>query len=99
MRRHFLVCYDIREPRRLRRVHKIVRGFGAPMQYSVFACRLTDCARAELERRLLEAIDQRTDNIMVVDLGPVESTAGVFVPGLRILGTPTLPTALGVVVI
>jgi CRISPR-associated protein Cas2 len=99
MRRHFLVCYDIRDARRLRRVHKIVSGFGAPMQYSVFACRLTDCARAELERRLLETIDQRADNVMLVDLGPLASTTGVLVPGLRILGAPTLPNALGVVVI
>ncbi len=81
------------------RVHKIVRNFGAPMQYSVFACRLTDRARAELERRLLEVIDQRADNVMVVDLGPVAATSGVFVPGLRVLGVPNLPAELGVVVI
>ena len=99
MRRHYLVCYDIRETRRLRRVHKIVRNFGPPMQYSVFACRLTDRARADLERQLLDAIDTRSDNVLIIDLGPVASTAGVFVPGLRVLGSPNLPEALGVVVI
>jgi CRISPR-associated protein Cas2 len=99
MRRHYLVCYDIRDARRLRRVHRIVRNFGPALQYSVFACRLTDSARAELERRLLEVIDTRADNVMLVDLGPVASVAGTFVPGMRVLGSPNLPEALGVVVI
>jgi CRISPR-associated protein Cas2 len=99
VRRHFLVGYDIRDARRLRRVHKIVRDFGAPLQYSVFACRLTDAARAELERRLLEVIDRRVDNVILVDLGPVASVSGTLVPGLRVLGSRNLPDALGVVVL
>ena len=28
MRRCYLVCYDIRDQKRLRRVHKIMKGFG-----------------------------------------------------------------------
>ncbi|EMN95623.1 CRISPR-associated endoribonuclease Cas2-like protein, partial [Leptospira interrogans serovar Medanensis str. UT053] len=31
-----LVSYDIREPKRLRRVAKIMEGFGERIQYSVF---------------------------------------------------------------
>lgn len=99
MRRHFLVCYDIREPKRLKRVHKIVRDFGEPLQYSVFACRMTECVRAELERRLLEEIDQRVDNVMIVDVGPAGSPVRERVPGMRILGKPTLPDVVGVIVV
>jgi CRISPR-associated protein Cas2 len=38
MGRCCLVCYDICEPKRLRRVHKVMKGFGEPWQYSVFFC-------------------------------------------------------------
>jgi CRISPR-associated protein Cas2 len=85
MPRHVLVCYDIREPRRLRRVHKVVRDFGRPLQYSVFACRLSAAQQADLEARLLEEIDQRVDQVMLVDLGPVDRTHS-GVPGARVLG-------------
>ena len=39
-RRRYLVAYDIRESKRLRRVHKAMKGFGWAMQYSVFICDL-----------------------------------------------------------
>ena len=39
MRRCCLVCYDIREPKRLRFVHKMLRGYDEPWQYSVFSVR------------------------------------------------------------
>jgi CRISPR-associated protein Cas2 len=34
--RPFLLAYDIADPRRLVRVHRTVRRFGMPLQYSVF---------------------------------------------------------------
>lgn len=84
-RRHILVCYDICDPKRLRRVHKTVRNFGQSVQYSVFACRLTRLARADLEARLLEEIDAGVDQVMLVDLGPAGS-GDEYVPGSRVLG-------------
>ena len=97
MRRHVLVCYDICEPRRLKRVHRVVRDFGRPIQYSVFACRLTDLQRADLEARLLDEIDQRIDQVMLVDLGAVGSSND-GVPGARVLGRARDPDVTGVVV-
>ncbi len=41
MRRRYLVCYDIRDPARLRRTHKTVLGFGHHLQYSVYVCDLS----------------------------------------------------------
>ena len=32
MRRCYLVCYDIRDPKRLRRVHKTMKGYGESWQ-------------------------------------------------------------------
>ena len=37
----YVVSYDIREKKRLCRVHKAMLGFGEPVHYSVFRCDLT----------------------------------------------------------
>ncbi|MDR0535374.1 MAG: CRISPR-associated endonuclease Cas2, partial [Puniceicoccales bacterium] len=34
-RRRYLVCYDIANPKRLRRVARLLEGFGTRLQYSV----------------------------------------------------------------
>lgn len=39
--RTYLIMYDIRDPKRLRKVHKLCKQFGLPQQYSVFEARLT----------------------------------------------------------
>ena len=42
-----LVCYDIRDKKRYRKLYKIMRGTGHAIQYSIFRCRLDD---RQLER-------------------------------------------------
>lgn len=55
-RRWYLVCYDVRDPDRLRRTHAMLKGWGSAVQYSMFRCRLTvrqlERLRWELERVL-----------------------------------------------
>ncbi len=70
MRRLTLVAYDICDPNRLRRVHKIVRDFGQPVQYSVFLCALSPSDLAVIEARLRSTINHGEDQIMFLDLGP-----------------------------
>ena len=41
-RRRYLVSYDIANPKRLRRVAKLLESFGTRLQYSVFECPLDD---------------------------------------------------------
>lgn len=72
MRKTYLVCYDICDDRRLAKVHKIVRGFGDRIQYSVFECQLTAADLNRCRHRLGEIIDHRHDQVLFVDLGPVE---------------------------
>jgi CRISPR-associated protein Cas2 len=86
--RNVLVCYDICEPRRLKRVHKVVRDFGVRVQYSVYACRLRERDRAELQARLLDVIDRTVDQVMFIDLGPV-GTSTDLVPGAQVIGRPS----------
>ena len=35
-----LVTYDVRDPKRLRQVAKVLESYGSRLQYSVFRCRL-----------------------------------------------------------
>ena len=60
----FLICYDICDPKRLRRVHKTVRDVGTPVQFSVF---LADLKQVELDTlieklsRLIEASEDKVN--------------------------------------
>jgi CRISPR-associated protein Cas2 len=64
-----LVCYDIRDPSRWRKVYKVVRGRGTRVQYSVFRCRLDqrDVERLRWELSLVMAPE---DALLIVDLCP-----------------------------
>mgnify|MGYP005848964837 CR=1 FL=1 len=75
MRHWYLVCYDIRDPERLRRVHDKMEGFGVALQYSIFACDLTLAEKITMIAALAELINHREDRIMIVDAGPVEGRA------------------------
>lgn len=73
-RSRYLVAYDIRDPKRLRSVHKSVTGFGFPMQYSVFLCDLTSAERLDLLQSLEDTIDPVKDCIAVINLGDPDDT-------------------------
>ena len=59
-------------------------GYGRWLQLSVFQCRLTAQPRAELARRLEEAIHGRDDHVLILDLGPADKV----IPGSRAWGRP-----------
>ncbi|MCX6678469.1 MAG: CRISPR-associated endonuclease Cas2 [Methanothrix sp.] len=68
----YVVSYDIMDPKRLHQVHKIMKGFGDPIHYSVFRCNLTEKGKVELIAALTEIIKHNEDRIMIVDLGPLD---------------------------
>jgi CRISPR-associated protein Cas2 len=76
MRTRYIVCYDIADPGRLRRVHRTVRGYGEPLQYSVFRCDLSDAQCVLLIEALTPIINHREDQVMLVRLGPADGRAG-----------------------
>ena len=75
MRRCYLVCYDIREPRRLRRVHKVMKGYGEAWQFSVFFCVLKAIDLVRLQADLKKEMNLKQDQAMIVDLGNEEEEA------------------------
>ncbi len=72
MRNTYLVCYDICDDKRLRRVHKSMRDFGDHLQYSIFECQFTPTDLAKCRYTLSEIINHREDQVLFVDLGPAE---------------------------
>lgn len=69
MRRRYLVAYDIREEGRLRQIHKTMKAYGDPLQYSVFLCDLDDSERVIMRADLRAIMNERVDSVAIVDLG------------------------------
>ena len=72
MRTTFLVCYDITDDKRLKRVFKICRNYGNHLQYSVFECDLNESEKIKLEEEFRQVINYNEDQILFVSLGPKE---------------------------
>jgi len=90
-RRRYVVAYDIRDNRRLRKVHKTMKAYGWAMQYSVFVSDLDRMELVELKLRLAEIVDHRADSIALIEVGlPAERGRVCFdFLGVR----PELPAA------
>lgn len=97
MKRLYLVCYDIGEPRRLARVHKKLKGYGDPVELSVFVCALSERRHVELRIVLKALINEREDRVLIVDLGPVDGTRSAGVEWLG-LGPISIPRQGSVIV-
>jgi CRISPR-associated protein Cas2 len=66
--RNHLVCYDIADPDRLTQVHRTVRRWGIPLQYSVFLVPATSSGIARLSGDLARIINAREDDIRIYPL-------------------------------
>lgn len=83
-RHRFVVCYDVREPKRLRKTHQTMLGFGDPLQYSVFVCDLSVAERLLMEDALTRVVKLPDDWVHIIDLGPARGRA---VKRIRSLGS------------
>ncbi|MBI4618180.1 MAG: CRISPR-associated endonuclease Cas2 [Planctomycetes bacterium] len=92
----YLVTYDISNPKRLRRVFRLLEGFGDHLQLSVFRCDLSDVALVRLQAGLAEIIHHERDQVLLVDLGPTGRRADRVV---RSLGRSLPPPSRGCVVV
>lgn len=84
MRTTFLVCYDIADDKRLRRVFKLCKNYGDHLQYSVFQCDLNPTERMGLESRLRDLIDSTKDQVLFVSLGPSEGRGNRVITALGV---------------
>lgn len=96
MTRCYLVCYDIRDPKRLRLVHQVCKGFGVPWQYSVFFCTLKPIDRVRLQAELEDVMNLKEDQALLIDLG--ESRDAAFASAY-VIGQPLAGAERGTVVV
>ncbi len=72
MRTSYLICYDICDEKRLRKVFQAMRNYGDHLQYSVFECQLTATDLARCRNELGGIIHNDEDQVLFVSLGPAE---------------------------
>lgn len=87
MRITYLVCYDIADDKRLRKVFKACRDFGEHLQFSIFECDLNPVELVEMEKKLGDLINHKEDQVLFVRLGPAEGRGARVI---RALGQPYL---------
>ena len=63
-----VVAYDISDDRRRTRLHKRLKGFGIPVQYSVFECVLTEQNLRKLKETVLDTIKRDEDQVRYYSL-------------------------------
>jgi CRISPR/Cas system-associated endoribonuclease Cas2 len=61
MRSSYLVCYDILDDKRLRKVFQLMRGFGDHLQFSIFECQFTPSDLVRCREALREVIHHDDD--------------------------------------
>ena len=61
----YLVVYDITSNKRRNRTHKLLLGYGTPVQYSVFECLLSREEKDELEVLIKKKIKPRLDHVRI----------------------------------
>ncbi len=59
----YLVIYDISEPKRLQRIHRVLKKTGLPIQYSVFSVVLTKARLLGLIELLKSIINEKEDDL------------------------------------
>jgi CRISPR-associated protein Cas2 len=85
MRTTYLVCYDIADDKRLRKVFKACYNFGEHLQFSIFECDLNPSEKCEMEKELGQIIKHSEDQVLFVALGPAEGR------GDRVISAMGLP--------
>ena len=83
----YIVAHDIGDPKRWRRVFRLMNGYGDWVQLSLFQCRLSRQRHAELIALLDGIIHNGEDHLVLLDLGFAED----IVPRVVSLGKTFTP--------
>lgn len=97
MRSVYLICYDICAPKRWRKIHKAMKGYGTALQYSVFRAELTRMELHALKEALWPLMNESEDRVMIVNLGPIEGRGDAC---MEFWGSPLeIPKERGAIVV
>lgn len=81
-----VISYDIVRDKPRTNVHKLLRGYGSRVQYSVFECDLTTRQLAQIQRSVRTLLDPQTDSVRFYFLDPMA------VQAIQILGIGRVST-------
>lgn len=77
-----LICYDVRDEKRLRATSKLLSGYGERVQYSIFRCWLTDRQFEQLLWRIEQTLEDE-DSLLVIPI-PAEVEGRVIHRNLKV---------------
>jgi len=83
-----LITYEIADEKRLRRIFRLLRGYGEHVQYSVFLCRLTEKDTIVLSEKIKDIIHHTEDQVILIRLGLVDGKHDSLPEKWRVLGVP-----------
>ncbi len=86
---YVVVAYDVPDDRHRRKLAKLLLGFGARVQRSVYECELTEQEYERLLRRL-ERVRREEDSIRVYRLPPSVARQTVIFGGPGLVSIPDL---------
>jgi len=91
----YIVSYDVSDPKRWRRLFKVMNGYGAWLQLSVFQCRLSGKRLAELRAACQEIVKAGEDHVLIMDLGPADRVE----PRVESIGKPFSAVERGPIIV
>ncbi|PKI12724.1 CRISPR-associated endonuclease Cas2 [Colwellia sp. 12G3] len=65
MPQSYLICYDIRNPKRLQKVHKVIIHYGVLLQFSVYYGLMEQHTLKEMVDKLITIINDKEDDIRI----------------------------------
>lgn len=84
-----MITYDIASPKRWRKVFKLLKSYGKPVQYSVFECRLSSPQFKALQAALASVLNDDEDRLHCYPLcGQCDTRTVVLGYGCRVEELP-----------
>lgn len=68
-----MIAYDVSDDKRRTRIFETLRDHGEHVQFSVFFCDLNPQELAALRGKLVELINARDDQVILLDLGEINN--------------------------
>ncbi|MDL2269582.1 CRISPR-associated endonuclease Cas2 [Desulfosarcina sp. OttesenSCG-928-A07] len=71
----WVVCFDVRDQRRLQKIARELENFGVRVQKSIFECHLGNRDFTKLQKRLLGLMNREEDHLRCYRLCPRDARA------------------------
>ncbi|MCK4257659.1 MAG: CRISPR-associated endonuclease Cas2 [Halanaerobiales bacterium] len=66
--KRYVICYDITDDKRRRRIYELLKDHGQRMQYSIFECMIDEKTFVMLKFKLRRLMDCAADSIIIYSI-------------------------------